>query len=240
MTARFALYWAPAPGDPLGDAGNAWLGRDPELGIALPQPDLPGIAAITAAPRHYGFHATLRPPMRLATSWHDFLAAAQALAARTPPFDLAALRVDVISGFLALREVAPCPRLHALADDAVRATEPHRLPPAPAELAQRRRAGLSPSAEANLVRWGYPYVMEDWRFHMTLTRRLDAAEAALLRPAAEAHFAAALAAPRQVTEIAVFTEGPGDPPPPMLVACRLPLTGRGRSSAGRPPPCRSA
>jgi hypothetical protein len=217
---RVALYWAPDRADPLWEAGNSWLGRDPEHTINLPQPPLPGIGEITQAPRHYGFHATLRPPMRLATGWPEFQTTAETLAETLPPFDLPPLKVENLDGFLALRESAPCPALHTLADTCVRETNIHRLAPSEAELASRRAKGLTAEQEHLLQLWGYPYVMQGWRFHLTLSRRLTSAEMALWRPAAEAHFAPALALPRRVQTISIFTQRP---PEAFLLAERLPL-----------------
>jgi hypothetical protein len=206
---RAAVYWAPALGDPLSIAGNSWLGRDAEHGVAVPQPPLDGLAELTAAARVYGFHATLRPPMRLATGWEDFLASLRHLAAGMSPFALPPLQVVDMAGFLALRERAPCPALHALADACVQATDMHRMAPTESELAKRRSAGLSAEEEALLLRWGYPHVLQHWRFHMTLSRRLSQREMTHIRPLAEAHFAAAAAMVRQVEEVAVFTQVDG-------------------------------
>jgi hypothetical protein len=218
---RAALYWTPPPDDILAVAGKSWLGRDAEGNLAIAQPVLPGIADATEAPRLYGFHATLRPPMRLATGWAEFCAAAEEVARTITPFDLPALEVAEMSGFLALRETAPCPALQALADLCVRLTEPHRLAPDPGELARRRAQRLTPRQDQMLVRWGYPYVMAEWRFHMTLTRRLAASERDVLRPAAEDHFANALKIPRRVEALAIFTQaGPGEP---FLVGERISL-----------------
>ena len=221
--ARVALYYAPCRSDALSKAGVAWLGRDAELGVAMPHPDVAGLAGVTETPRLYGFHATLRPPMRLAAGWEAFIGAAADAATALAPFALPRLVVADLDGFLALREVAPCPDLHRLADRCVQASDPHRLRPDAAELARRRRAGLSAEEEALLLRWGYPHVMQRWRFHMTLTRRLNAAEMAQYRPAAEQHFAQALAAPRHVSNIAVFTQAAEAGP--FLIAERLPLGG---------------
>ncbi len=219
-TLRAALYWAPEPADPLAQAGNSWLGWDPERGTHTPQPPVVGLPDATAAPRSYGFHATLRPPMRLSTGWEEFIAAAHAIAASTAPFDLPPLHVVGSDGFLALQETAASPALHSLADACVRGTDTHRLQPEAAELAGRRAAGLSPRQNEMLLRWGYPYVMQEWRFHMTLSRRLDSAEMRHLRPAAEAHFAAALAVTRRVESITVFTQREGQA---FLVAERIPF-----------------
>jgi putative phosphonate metabolism protein len=224
--ARVALYYAPAEDDPLHEAGTRWLGRDAASGAPVAQPALDGIAALTAEPRLYGFHATLKPPMRIAPgrTWSELLTAAAALAGRIAPFDLPPLAVADLRGFLALRETAPCPPLQAMADACVERLDHLRAPPSAEELERRRRGGrLTPEQDAMLVRWGYPYVFATWFFHMTLTRRLDAAEMAAVRPAAEAHFADALARPRRVTELCLFTQvAPGAP---FLIAERLRLRG---------------
>ena len=220
---RVALYYAPALIDPLWRAGCTWLGRDPETAATLTQPAVPDLPALTDDPRLYGFHATLKPPMRLATSFQAFLAETQALAATRQPFVLPPLAVADLSGFLALRETRPCPELHALADACVTALDHHRAPPDAAELARRRRHGLPPAQDAMLVRWGYPHVLETWFFHMTLTRRLSDAERAVVRPAAETWFAEALGHPRTIDSICIFTQaGSGAP---FLIAERLPLSG---------------
>lgn len=222
---RVAVYYAPEPDDPLFAKAASWLGRDPESNAPAPQPDVADIADVTAEPRLYGFHATLKPPMRLAKGrqWFDVLEAARELADRTAPFDLPALAVSDVFGFLALRETAHSPSLQALADDCVAHLDPLRAPPSDAELARRRRASLTAQQDAMLVRWGYPYVFETWFFHMTLTRRLNAEEKAVYQPAAERYFATALALPRRVRDICLFVQpAPGEP---FVIAERLKLRG---------------
>jgi hypothetical protein len=216
---RAAVYWAPGLDDPLWRAGCAWLGRDAETGARVPQPAVPGIAALTAEPAQYGLHATLRPPMRLATGWDEFRDAVRQAALETAPFALPPLELANIHGFLALREAAPCPLMRDLADRCVIITNPHRLPPGAEELARRRRGGLSARQEDFLQRWGYPYVMEEWFFHVTLTRRLSEAEWRLVLPVAEAHFAGVIGVPRLVDTIAVFTQSEGN----FLIAERFEL-----------------
>jgi hypothetical protein len=98
-----------------------------------------------------------------------------------------------------------------------------RLPPSAEELARRQRHRLSPTQQALLERWGYPYVFGEWRFHVTLSRRLTPEEAPTLQAAAEAHLAAAAAQPRFVRELCLFTEV--SPGAPFLLAERLPLLG---------------
>ena len=113
---RVALYWTPVRGDPLWTAGNVWLGATRSWGVPVPQPELPGIAEITSAPRLYGFHATLRPPMRLATGWEGFIGAAEGVAADQDDFELPRLELTVLGRFSgamfgrALPKVAPSSR----------------------------------------------------------------------------------------------------------------------------------
>jgi hypothetical protein len=209
---RVALYYAPTFDDSLHHAGSRWVGRDVSAG-ACEQPALPGIAAVTAEARRYGFHATLKPPMRLiaGVTLDDVLAEVEALAKTLKPFPLPPLAVVNFHGYVALRETMPSVELQALADAAVAWLEPLRAPLAPAELARRLSARLSPAREANLRRWGYPDVFATWEFHMTLSRFLSEDERALWQPAAAMHFAPALISRREVCDLAVFVEdAPGE------------------------------
>jgi putative phosphonate metabolism protein len=223
--ARVAAYYAPLPDDPLFTMAAAWLGRDPERGTAVLQPDIPDIAEVTAEPRLYGFHATLKPPMRLAEGcqWSDVVTATNALAERTAPFDLPPLAVSDVFGFLALRETVPCPPLQALADACVEHLDPLRAPPTEAELARRRRSSLTPRQDAMLVRWGYPYVFDAWFFHMTLTRRLTDGEKSIYQPKVETYLARALAVSHRVTDICLFVQPA--PQEPFVIEQRLKLRG---------------
>lgn len=220
---RVAVYHAPTADDPLTAASAVWLGRDPVTNAAVPQPDLPDIAAITDDARMYGFHATLKPPMRLADgkTWDQLLTAARSLARTLKPFDLPPLAVMDLHGFLALRETHPSADLQNLADACVEHLDHFRAPPPEEELARRRRSPLTPEQDAMLVRWGYPYVFGTWFFHMTLTRRLTPEERAIYKPAAEAHFADAVKHPRRVTDICLYTQPATGAP--FTIAERLPL-----------------
>jgi putative phosphonate metabolism protein len=223
--ARAALYYVPETTDPLWRAGTTWLGRDPEIGATLDRP--PGLEEpdLTREPAAYGFHATLKPPFRLSSlsTWGELQGAVASLAAGLAPFALPPLAVADLAGFVALRETSPSPALQALADLTVAALDPFRAPPDAAELEKRRGAGLPKAEEAMLLRWGYPHVFGTWRFHMTLTRRLNAEEHTRIAPLAEAHFATALAQPRLVESLALFTQsGPGAH---FRLAERFPLLG---------------
>lgn len=170
---RFAIYYLPPEGA-LAQFGAQWLGWDCLTGESALQPDLPKIADATEAPRKYGFHATLKPPFRLATgATTDALQSALAqLTASQSPVVLEGLTLDRLGNFLALRPVGDTTALNALAGECVTALDRFRTPPEPAELTRRRKSGLSPRQDELLREWGYPYVLEEFRFHMTLTGSL--------------------------------------------------------------------
>jgi len=210
---RFALYFAPPRAHPLWQAGCTLLGRDPETGEALAQPVLSGIdparfAAITHDARRYGWHATLKPPFALADGVDEaaLADAAARFAASCRRFPLPPLRLAALSGFLAVIPTGPSPALDDLAAAAVRALDPLRRPASPEELARRRTAGLDAIEERNLQEWGYPYVMERFRFHMTLTARLDEPERGMVAAALAPRLAVALAEPVVADGVALYAE----------------------------------
>lgn len=180
---RYAIYFAPAQGSGLEQVGSAVLGRSARTDRVLPQPALPGINAarlreLTASPRHYGLHGTLKPPFFLSdkTTETELLDAVASLAAGRNAFDLPPLRLEAIGSFLALTPSAPCSELDDLARSCVTELDRFRCPPGPQELARRRAPGLTLNQERLLEQWGYPYVLEEFRFHLTLTGRIPDAD----------------------------------------------------------------
>ena len=222
---RIALYYAPEIDDPLHQRASAWLGRDAVSGAEIHQPAIAeiDIAEVTADARGYGFHATLKPPFRVQGDLKAALQTAQDFAARTASFTLPPLQITDLDGFLALREAEPCPPLQALADGAVTALDPHRAPATEAEIARRKPENLSPRQREYLAAWGYPYVFAEWRFHMTLTRRLTPAEKAIILPAVTDALGDAPAISRTVTDICIFAQAA--PGAPFTILERLKLRG---------------
>lgn len=231
MTRRYAIYFAPPPESALAELGAELLGRDPETGEARPQPRLDGIGpdrfhAITEDARHYGFHATLKAPFPLAegVSGEALHGAAEAFAAGRAPATGPALALASIGGFLALVPSAAAPGVHALADACVEAFDRFRAPLTAAELERRRRSPLSPAQDRHLERWGYPYVFDEFRFHMTLTARLtDTAEHEQVRAALAERTAPVCIDPLRIDAIAVYEQA--DRKAPFLVTGRYKLRG---------------
>lgn len=205
---RYALYFAPAERG-LMQAAAAWLGWDAEAGCAVTQPEVEGIAAATEAPRKYGFHATLKAPFRLAAGHgpDDLAEALGHAASQIAPVDLPGLGVARLGGrFLALRPEGNEQGLEELCAEVVTRFEPFRAALTPEELAKRRPESLSARQRDLLVAFGYPYVFEEFRFHMTLSGDLPEAELDRLEPLAREWFAPHLRRPFAVDQLCLFGE----------------------------------
>lgn len=217
MTERYAIYFDASDREDLRRIGESWLGRDSTTNEALTQPSVAGFSAcrlrkITETARHYGFHATLKPPFELVRdrSADDLTAAIDAFARRQECIADVGLRVGSLDGFMALLLVRETPAVRTLADACVRAFDAFRNPPSAAELERRRKTPLSDRQDMLLERWGYPYVMDAFRFHMTLTGRLPASDREMLRPALETIFGPAIRDGVSINGISLFKQDDRD------------------------------
>ncbi|MEM9523910.1 MAG: DUF1045 domain-containing protein [Pseudomonadota bacterium] len=178
---RYAIYVV--PDGPLGGFGAKWLGWDTINGRPADPPKIDGlprpISDLTERPRKYGLHGTLKPPFRLAegTTEAELHHAARAFCAAMPAVKLDGLRLARLGRFLALVPDGPAFELANLASTVVRALDRFRAPPGAAEPGRRDAGKLSRAQQAMLAQWGYPYVMEEFRFHVTLTGALSEKEA---------------------------------------------------------------
>jgi putative phosphonate metabolism protein len=178
---RYALYFVPAPGSDLDRFGAGHLGYDAFGGHELPFPDgimqaVPDWRDLTQDPRKYGFHATLKAPFALASgkTEADLIAACEAFAATARPIPVITPVVNPISGFIAVVPPEHPAELDRLAADCVRDFDSFRAPLSAEDRARRNPSALTAAQVDHLDRWGYPYVMDDFRFHMTLTGRVPA------------------------------------------------------------------
>jgi putative phosphonate metabolism protein len=209
---RYAIYYAPEDRTPLAAFGTRWLGRDARgervQPIAVAGFTAEEVAALTAAPRRYGFHATLKAPFALAPgrSLASLVSRLEHFTCLRPPVEIPRLRLARIDGFLALTPSGPSPALDNLAADCVRAFDSWRALPGSDELARRRRVGLTPRQDELLCRWGYPFVLDEFRFHLTLTERLDDGTASRLEPRLQQLTAELTRAPVPLSSLCIFAE----------------------------------
>lgn len=209
---RYAIYYAPPATSGLAGFGASWLGWDPRTGTEVPHPAVPGLPRsvdeITATPRKYGLHGTLKPPFRLAegttvAGLHDRLTAH---ATKTAAFMLDGLQPMRLGRFVALVPMGNTTDLAAFAANLVQDFDDFRAPLNEAELAKRRASGLSPRQEELLTAWGYPYVLEEFRFHLTLSGALPQHDADTLVAALNSVVSPHLTAPWLINEVCLFGE----------------------------------
>ncbi len=216
---RYALYYAPDAETALWRFGSSIIGYDAARAADLPVPDLPGFDAeswhaLTAEPRRYGFHGTLKAPFRLAADAGAAAleTAAADLAKTCHPFSLPPLEAALIGPFVALVPKVPCPQLGDLAETVTLGLDPFRAALTPAEIARRRPERLSARQAGYLAAHGYPYVREEFRFHMTLTGPLpEGVRDHAFNALRDAFAGSGAATPIAVTELCLFVQpAPGE------------------------------
>lgn len=219
MTERYAIFFAPDRDSDLWARAAAWIGRDAATGEILKQPIPQDIAANafasqTASARKYGFHGTIKPPMRLAAGKDRsaLLARADTFAKTYAPIDIGPAAVQDLDGFLAVMPTTQTTALVQFAANCVAHFEPCRAPLTSAERERRLTSRLTQRQTELLDQYGYPYVMDEFRFHMTLTDRLDPAAQDAYKSAAIAWFADCLVAPVRLDRISIYHEAAPDAP----------------------------
>lgn len=208
MNARYAIYFIPEPKSPLALLGSALLGRDSESGKLLPQVQLPGFSrphlyALTADARRYGLHATLKAPFYLKEdkTENDLLYLAASFVRGRQVIPIPGLALTLIGSFFALalsdkspEDLEAVKRINALAADAVKFFDPLRAELSEQELLRREPQKLTERQRALLADWGYPFVFDEYRFHLTLTDKLrDSESACQMEACLEAYFATCFA-----------------------------------------------
>ncbi len=207
---RFALYFLPPAEAELSAFGAGWLGWsiDEGRGVEFLANLTHDHATLTATARKYGFHGTLKPPFSLkhgynATQLHQ---AAAELVATLPQFVMPQLELTDLHGFLALRPATESDELSKLAEKLVSGLDHFRSPPSKAEIQRRRSVGLTPRQDALLMQWGYPYVMDEFRFHLTLTHRIPNAEVEAVRKRIQSHLNDQILSPHTIDNIGFVGE----------------------------------
>ncbi|MBB4262394.1 MULTISPECIES: DUF1045 domain-containing protein [unclassified Bradyrhizobium] len=210
---RYAIYFAAGSDSALSRFGAELLGYDAYTGneLAFPADALrvaPDWRDVSADPRKYGFHATLKAPMALVSgrTEAELMAACAAFAGRPRPLPVIRPVVDSISGFIAVIPAEPVEALQQLAADCARDFDSFRATLSADDRARRKPEKLSERQRDYLDRWGYPYVMQEFRFHMTLTGRLDAERRGPILEMLRTRFAALGIEKLAIDRIALFRQ----------------------------------
>ena len=217
---RYAIYYTSAPDSALTRFANTWLRRNPWNGRNLT--DHYGSTAWTAAPRRYGWHATLKAPFHLHPDRNkaELVDALAEFAWGTDAFDVS-LRLARLGSFLAMVLAEPSESMHCLATECVRRFDHFRKPMTSGEMARRNAANLSERQRELLATWGYPYVFDEFRFHMTLTDSLRGPEAQTAEHALRPLVAKFENGPVSVASIFLFEQLKADAP--FVISAEFPL-----------------
>lgn len=225
---RYAICFTPPIGNPLSAAAASWLGRSVYSGEPVEPPAIAGlsvadIAFHTAVPRRFGFHAMVMPPFRLVEGVDEtqLLKALLHFASAETPLEIERMEVARVSQCLGLVPQAPSHAMHLLAARVVQAFDHFRAPLSEDEIERADPDRLTAPQFTNLHRWGDPFVMDEYRFHMKLTGPLDAALERRLEAPLRELFAPYLTAPLVIGSLALFIEQETDAP--MRVHSQHPL-----------------
>ena len=218
VSARYAIYFVPEPKTALALLGSGLLGRDSETGKSFPQAHLADFSqqrlhALTADARRYGLHATLKAPffLKQGKTEYDLLLSTTRFVRGRQVISIPRLALTRIGSFFALVPTEESPEeleavkcINALAADSVAFFDPLRVAPSEQELVHREPQKLTERQRALLAEWGYPYVFDEYRFHITLTDKLrDSVESSRMEECLRAYFASACNAEMVVSSICV-------------------------------------
>lgn len=223
---RYGIYMIPEA-ENFAELGAAWLGWDVQKGCTVPYPQEADAALreATKVPRKYGFHGTIKPPFHLVegATYDSLLSQAQTLCASLAPVDIEALSVRKSEFVLVLAPEGDLDQLANLAATVLQKLDHFRASTRASELVQHRKFTLTPLQETNLKNWGHPYVLDDFKFHITLSGHMPPKDLDQLEALANAHFAQHLERPLPVTSLTLVGEA-GDGR--FHALHRLPLSGR--------------
>jgi len=165
---RYSVYFAPAEDSELAEFGRKALQSEPL------QNDHPARIEMTRKAAHYGFHATFKAPMELAAGLNEthLLDAVKSFVQTKKAVKLTGLGPQVLNGFHALM-LPPCEAVDKFAADTMTSFDRFRAPLSEADRVRRNPDQLSQRQRDYLERYGYPHVLDDFHFHMTLSQQLN-------------------------------------------------------------------
>lgn len=175
---RYAVYFSPADDSALGVFGASVLRRQAHTPDVFHNPDLPYDFDNTPLwhscikkPAHYGFHATLKAPFELAhgQSVDALMKDVAEYCATRQPLSLEGLEPRRTRRFDALAFEQQPQEVHDFANACVERFEKYRAPLSTSDLQRRHKDSLTDEQTDYLNRYGYPYVFNQFNFHMTLS-----------------------------------------------------------------------
>lgn len=211
---RYAIYYAPEMGSALAQFGLSWLGHDPSSPHTNIARRCYGLgeqfhAKVTNRPKRYGFHGTLKAPFNLADGMNAkaLREEIEIFARHQQSFEIPPLKLNEMYGRLVLSSDEESVDLAALAGACVSNFDHFRAAVTSEKHLRRSTEGLNQRQQNLFNEWGYPYIFDEFQFHLTLTNKLDAKELAQIRPVLIPALKDAISEPVQISSICLF----GDP-----------------------------
>ena len=209
---RVAIFYAPGSQTPLADFGAQWLGWDVEKSNTVPHPEISGLPApisdLVATPQKYGFHGTLKAPFRLHEdqTLDGLRHAMKAFSDKRQRFVIGEMKVAKLGRFVAIIQANPSDEFANFASDIVRSFEAYRAPLSDEEIAKRRKAELTPRQDELMLQWGYPFIFEEFKFHLTLTGKLSEQNAQSVCDRLGEHLKTILKDPLEAVDLCLYGE----------------------------------
>jgi hypothetical protein len=185
---RYALYLTPPSDSDLWRFGCDVIGRDALSGASSEGFSLEGYSRdswriLTSDPRRYGFHATLKAPfpLRLDLDVADLYDRVAEFARKHSPFNAGELKVGFVKAgrglaFVALKPEGALKDLRSFEAGVVRSLDKLRAPLVESGREYQGSERLTPRQAYYLHAWGYPYVLDEFDPHFTLTSAIPDAD----------------------------------------------------------------
>ena len=180
---RYAIYYAPIENCELDVFGKCLLGWDPYKGeeitkpYPLKLPNLQKFSRFVLTPKQYGFHGTIKAPFRLKDgyTYNDLENKVGEISKQIHSFHLNKLIIKKLGYFIALIPTNNL-KVNEVSNKFVEGLDYLRDELSENEIKKRNPIKLTSRQKKMLFKWGYPYVFNEFKFHLTLTSKLNIEE----------------------------------------------------------------
>ena len=180
---RYAIYYVPSENSELDLFGKCWLGWDPYKGVETTKSDLSKLpsfkkfSSLVLTPKQYGFHGTIKAPFRLKNeyTYNDLENKVREISKQIHSFYFDQLIIKKLGNFIGLIPTNNL-KINAVSNKFVEELDYLRDELSESEIKKRKPHKLTSNQKQMLFKWGYPYVFNEFKFHLTLTSKLNVVE----------------------------------------------------------------
>ncbi len=180
---RYAIYYVPSENSELDLFGKCWLGWDPYKGEETTKSDLSKLpsfkkfSSLVLTPKQYGFHGTIKAPFKLKNeyTYNDLENKVREISKQIHSFYFDQLIIEKLGNFIGLIPTNNL-KVNAVSNKFVEELDYLRDELSESEIKKRKPHKLTSNQKQMLFKWGYPYVFDEFKFHLTLTSKLNVVE----------------------------------------------------------------